>query len=171
MCTKTRFRSPTSGRPGVVRWTQRALIALVVFFIVVAIYISFRFEPKDGPGRVHRHGPRPVGDHRGLFALSASRSTPEYGPFAILTIPWVLALRHVVVFDRVRDNTKGFGASGRMTYSEIDQPLDGTRRWARSINTSLVAILPGAGRVVGRSRAARSHHPPGLRAGLDRRVV
>ena len=47
----------------------------------------------------------------------------------------------VVVFDRIRENAKGLGASGRMTYSDMVN-LSMNQTLARSINTSLVAILP-----------------------------
>ena len=47
----------------------------------------------------------------------------------------------VVVFDRIRDNSKGLGASGRITYSEMVN-LSMNQTLARSINTSLVAIIP-----------------------------
>jgi preprotein translocase subunit SecF len=47
----------------------------------------------------------------------------------------------VVVFDRVRDNARGIGASGRITYSDMVN-LSMNQTLARSINTSLVAILP-----------------------------
>ncbi len=60
---------------------------------------------------------------------------------AVLTILGYSLYDTVVVFDRVRDNTKGFGASGRMTYSEMIN-LSMNQTLARSINTSLVAILP-----------------------------
>ena len=46
-----------------------------------------------------------------------------------------------MVFDRVRDNTKGIGATGRMTYTQLIN-LSMNQTLARSINTSLVAILP-----------------------------
>jgi len=47
----------------------------------------------------------------------------------------------VVVFDRIRDNSQGLGASGRITYSEMVN-LSMNQTLARSINTSLVAIIP-----------------------------
>ena len=46
-----------------------------------------------------------------------------------------------MVFDRVRDNTKGIGSSGRMTYPQLIN-LSMNQTLARSINTSMVAILP-----------------------------
>jgi preprotein translocase subunit SecF len=45
------------------------------------------------------------------------------------------------VFDRVRDNTKGIGSSGRLTYPQLIN-LSMNQTLARSINTSAVAILP-----------------------------
>jgi preprotein translocase subunit SecF len=60
---------------------------------------------------------------------------------AILTILGYSLYDTVVVFDRVRDNARGLGASGRMTYSEMVN-LSMNQTLARSINTSLVAILP-----------------------------
>ncbi len=60
---------------------------------------------------------------------------------AVLTILGYSLYDTVVVFDRVRDNARSFGASGRMTYSEMVN-LSMNQTLARSINTSLVAILP-----------------------------
>jgi len=45
------------------------------------------------------------------------------------------------VFDRIRENSKGLGASGRITYSDMVN-LSMNQTLARSINTSLVAIIP-----------------------------
>ena len=119
--------------------TQRALLALVVFFIVVAIYISFRFEPKMAVAAfvamVHD-----LLITIGVYSLAGFQVTPDT-VIAILTILGYSLYDTVVVFDRVRDNTKGFGASGRMTYSEMIN-LSMNQTLARSINTSLVAILP-----------------------------
>jgi preprotein translocase subunit SecF len=60
---------------------------------------------------------------------------------AILTILGYSLYDTVVVFDRVRDNARGLGATGRMTYSEMVN-LSMNQTLARSINTSLVAIMP-----------------------------
>jgi len=45
------------------------------------------------------------------------------------------------VFDRVRDNIKGIGSSGRLTYPQLIN-LSMNQTLARSINTTAVAILP-----------------------------
>jgi preprotein translocase subunit SecF len=60
---------------------------------------------------------------------------------ALLTILGYSLYDTVVVFDRVRDNTKSLGGSGRMTYSDMIN-LSMNQTLARSINTSLVAIIP-----------------------------
>ncbi len=60
---------------------------------------------------------------------------------AILTILGYSLYDTVVVFDRVRDNTKGIGGSGRLTYPQLIN-LSMNQTLARSINTSAVAIIP-----------------------------
>ena len=119
--------------------THRAILALIVFFIVVAIYISFRFEPKMALAAfiamIHD-----LLVTIGIYSLAGFQVTPDT-VIAVLTILGYSLYDTVVVFDRVRDNTKGFGASGRMTYSEMIN-LSMNQTLARSINTSLVAILP-----------------------------
>ncbi|HEY1734199.1 MAG TPA: protein translocase subunit SecF, partial [Acidimicrobiales bacterium] len=119
--------------------TQRAIIALIVFLAVVAIYISFRFEPKMAIAAfvalIHD-----LLITAGVYSLAGFQVTPDT-VIAVLTILGYSLYDTVVVFDRVRDNTKGFGASGRMTYSDMIN-LSMNQTLARSINTSLVAILP-----------------------------
>jgi preprotein translocase subunit SecF len=119
--------------------TQRALTALIVFFIAVVIYISFRFEWKMALAAfiamVHD-----LLITVGVYSLAGFQVTPDT-VIAILTILGYSLYDTVVVFDRVRDNAKGVGATGRMTYSDMVN-LSMNQTLARSINTSLVAILP-----------------------------
>ena len=119
--------------------TNRALIALITFFIVVVIYISFRFEPKMALSAfiAMLHD---LAVTVGIFSLAGFSVSPDT-VIAILTILGYSLYDTVVVFDRVRDNSKGLGASGRMTYTEMVN-LSMNQTLARSINTSLVAILP-----------------------------
>ena len=85
--------------------TQQALIALIVFFVVVAIYISFRFEPKMAlaafVAMVHD-----LLITVGVYSLAGFQVTPDT-VIAVLTILGYSLYDTVVVFDRVRDNTKG----------------------------------------------------------------
>ena len=119
--------------------TNKAIEALIIFFIVVAAYISFRFEPKMALAAfiamIHD-----VLVAIGIYAIFGFQVTPDT-VVAILTILGYSLYDTVVVFDRVRDNTRGIGSSGRMTYPQLIN-LSMNQTLARSINTSAVAIIP-----------------------------
>jgi preprotein translocase subunit SecF len=119
--------------------TNDAIKALIIFFIVVAIYISIRFEPKMALAAfiamIHD-----VLVAVGIYSIFNFQVTPDT-VVAILTILGYSLYDTVVVFDRVRDNTKGIGSSGRLTYPQLIN-LSMNQTLARSINTSAVAILP-----------------------------
>jgi preprotein translocase subunit SecF len=119
--------------------TRRALEALIIFFIAVVIYISLRFEPKMALAAfiamVHD-----LLVTVGVYSLFGFQITPDT-VIAILTILGYSLYDTVVVFDRVRDNTGGILKSGDVNYSEMVN-LSMNQTLARSINTSLVAILP-----------------------------
>jgi preprotein translocase subunit SecF len=119
--------------------TDKAIEALIIFFIVVGIYISIRFEPKMALAAfiamVHD-----VLVAVGVYSIFNFQVTPDT-VVAILTILGYSLYDTVVVFDRVRDNTKGIGSSGRLTYPQLIN-LSMNQTLARSINTSAVAIIP-----------------------------
>jgi preprotein translocase subunit SecF len=119
--------------------TKKAIEALVVFFILVALYISFRFEYKMAVAAIVAV----VHDILvtvGIYSIAGFQVTPDT-VIAVLTVLGYSLYDTVVVFDRIRDNAKGLGASGRITYSEMVN-LSMNQTLARSINTSLVAIIP-----------------------------
>ena len=76
----------------------------------------------------------------GIYSIFNFQVTPDT-VVAILTILGYSLYDTVVVFDRVRDNTRGIGSSGRLTYPQLIN-LSMNQTLARSINTSAVAILP-----------------------------
>ena len=76
----------------------------------------------------------------GIYSIFNFQVTPDT-VVAILTILGYSLYDTVVVFDRVRDNTKGIGSSGRLTYPQLIN-LSMNQTLARSINTSMVAIIP-----------------------------
>ena len=119
--------------------TNKAIEALIIFFIVVAIYISIRFEPKMALAAfiamIHD-----VLVAIGIYSIFDFQVTPDT-VVAILTILGYSLYDTIVVFDRVRDNTKGIGSSGRLTYPQLIN-LSMNQTLARSINTSMVAIMP-----------------------------
>ena len=94
---------------------------MIIFFIVVAIYISIRFEPKMALAAfiamIHD-----VLVAIGIYSIFNFQVTPDT-VVAILTILGYSLYDTVVVFDRVRDNTKGIGSSGRLTVPAADQPV------------------------------------------------
>ncbi len=119
--------------------TDRALEALLAFFFAVVIYISFRFEPKMAfaafVAMVHD-----LLVTIGVYSLFGFQVTPDT-VIAVLTILGYSLYDTVVVFDRVRDNSQGILNSGTLTYSDMVN-LSMNQTLARSINTSLVAIIP-----------------------------
>jgi len=119
--------------------TTKALQALVIFFIVVAAYISLRFEFKMAVAALIAvvHDILVV---VGIYSVFGFLVTPDT-VVAVLTVLGYSLYDTVVVFDRIRDNSQGLGASGRITYSEMVN-LSMNQTLARSINTSMVAIIP-----------------------------
>ncbi len=119
--------------------TQKAVQALVVFFLLITIYISWRFEAKMAAATfialVHD-----LLITIGVYAIFGFEVTPAT-VIAVLTIQGFSIYDGIVVFDKVDENTRGLAASGRMTYSDmVDLSLN--QVLMRSINTSITALLP-----------------------------
>jgi preprotein translocase subunit SecF len=119
--------------------TSRAILAVIVFLIVVMVYISARFEWKMAIAALVAvlHD---LLITVGIYSIFGFQVTPDT-VIAILTILGYSLYDTVVVFDRVRDNARGLGSKGNMTYSDVVN-LSMNQTLARSMNTSLVAILP-----------------------------
>ncbi|MHB1988362.1 MAG: protein translocase subunit SecF [Acidimicrobiales bacterium] len=119
--------------------TNKAIIALIVFFIMIALYISIFFEWKMALAAIVAviHD---ILVTVGIYSLTSFLVTPDT-VVAFLTILGYSLYDTIVVFDRVRDNTKGLGASGKLSFTDVVN-LSMNQTLARSINTSFVAILP-----------------------------
>jgi preprotein translocase subunit SecF len=119
--------------------TQKALRALVIFLIAVVIYVTFRFEGKMAIAALIAllHD---ILITIGIYSLSGFQVTPAT-VIAFLTILGYSLYDTVVVFDKIEENTKGLAASGRITYTETVN-LSMNQVLMRSINTSIVAIMP-----------------------------
>ncbi|MDQ4091458.1 MAG: protein translocase subunit SecF, partial [Actinomycetota bacterium] len=119
--------------------TNKARNALIVFFILISIYISLRFEWKMAVAAlaavVHD-----ILVTVGVYSLSRFQVTPAT-VVAFLTILGYSLYDTIVVFDKVEENTKGLAASGRFTYSDTVN-LSMNQVLMRSLNTSIVAIMP-----------------------------
>lgn len=119
--------------------TKKARNALVVFFVLISIYISLRFEWKMAVAALSAV----VHDILvtvGVYSLSRFEVTPAT-VVAFLTILGYSLYDTIVVFDKVEENTKGLSASGRFTYSDTVN-LSMNQVLMRSLNTSIVAIMP-----------------------------
>ena len=118
---------------------DRALLGLAVFLVLVILFIWAYFrEWKMSVGAIVALAHDLV-ITVGVYALSGFEVTPATVT-GILTILGFSLYDTVVVFDKVRENTKNL-ARTRQTYAEaanlaINQTL------VRSINTSIVALLP-----------------------------
>jgi len=119
--------------------TQKALRALVIFLVAVVIYVTFRFEGKMAIAALIAllHD---ILITIGIYSLSGFQVTPAT-VIAFLTILGYSLYDTVVVFDKIEENTKGLAASGRITYTETVN-LSMNQVLMRSINTSIVAIMP-----------------------------
>ena len=119
--------------------THKAQRALVFFFLLIAAYISMRFEWKMAAAAlaavVHD-----ILVTVGIYSLSGFEVTPAT-VVAFLTILGYSIYDTIVVFDKVEENTRGLAASGRLSYGDTVN-LSMNQVLMRSINTSLVAILP-----------------------------
>jgi preprotein translocase subunit SecF len=119
--------------------THKAEVALIAFFIAVGLFITFRFQAKMAFAAIVAviHD---ILVTVGIYAVFGFDVTPNT-VIALLTILGYSLYDTVVVFDKIDENTRGLAASGRMTYSDTVN-LSMNQVLMRSINTSLVAILP-----------------------------
>jgi preprotein translocase subunit SecF len=119
--------------------TNKAILALVLFIVAIIIYLSVQFEPKMALAAIVAvfHD---ILVTVGIYAVFHFTVSPDT-VIAFLTILGYSLYDTVVVFDRVQESVRGFGGSGRHTYSDVVN-LAMNQVLMRSINTSLVAIMP-----------------------------
>jgi preprotein translocase subunit SecF len=119
--------------------TDKAIEAVIIFLVVVTLYIWLRFEGKMAVAALTAL----VHDlvvTAGIYSLSGFQVSPDT-VIAFLTVLGYSLYDTIVVFDRVQENTRGLASTNRMTYSDTVN-LSMNQVLARSLNTSLVAILP-----------------------------
>lgn len=128
---------PTWGR----EVSGKAIKALIFFFIVIASYLTMRFEWKMA-GSAILAVIHDIAITAGIYAVTQIEVTPAT-IVAFLTILGYSLYDTVVVFDRVRENTASMASMRGETYSEmVNKSLNQTLM--RSLNTSFVAVLPVA---------------------------
>ena len=119
--------------------TKKALYGLFAFLIVIMLFLAMAFEPKMAIAAIVAvvHD---VFITVGIYALVGFDVTPAT-IIGFLTILGYSLYDTVVVFDKVRENTKSVAAVGKYTYSQAAN-LAVNQTIVRSANTSLIALLP-----------------------------
>ena len=118
--------------------TIKAIRALLVFFLLVSMYIAWRFEWKMAIAAIMAMV-HDVVISVGVYSLLGFEVTPST-VIAFLTILGFSLYDTIVVFDKVHDNTGRFSAS-RVSYEDIVN-VSMNQVLMRSLNTSLAAVLP-----------------------------
>ena len=119
--------------------TRKALYGLIGFIVVVLLYLAMAFEPKMAISAIIAviHD---VFITVGIYALVGFDVTPAT-VIGFLTILGYSLYDTVVVFDKIRENTRSITATGKSTFSEAAN-LGVNQTLIRSMNTSLIALLP-----------------------------
>jgi preprotein translocase subunit SecF len=119
--------------------TKKALIALVVFLVLVGLYITVRYERYMAMSALAAL----VFDlttTAGVYSLVGFEVSPAT-VIGLLTILGFSLYDTVIVFDKVEENTHGFAHTTRRTFAE-QANLAINQTFMRSINTSLISVLP-----------------------------
>lgn len=121
--------------------TRQALIALGVYLGALVIFLSIYFQWKMAVAALVAlfHD---IIITAGIYALVGFEVTPAT-VIGLLTILGYSLYDTVVVFDKVKENTVGITGQSRYTFSELAN-LALNQTLVRSINTSIVALLPVA---------------------------
>lgn len=132
---KTQVVGPTWGA----EISKKALQGLIVFILLVMVFLSFYFEWRMAIAALLAllHD---LVITVGIYALTGLEVTPAT-VIGFLTILGYSLYDTVVVFDKVKENTRGITGQAMQTYSEAAN-LAVNQTLMRSINTSIVALLP-----------------------------
>lgn len=118
--------------------TTKALRGLVIFFVLVVLYMSWRLEPKMAASGIVAllHD---LIITAGIYAVVGFEVTPAT-VIAILTIMGYSLYDTVVVFDRIRENAT-LTSNAKRSFADIANDSM-NQVLMRSINTSLTTLLP-----------------------------
>ena len=121
--------------------SRKAFQGLIAFLICIMIYLALAIEPKMAIAAIVAviHD---VFITVGIYALVGFEVTPST-VIGFLTILGYSLYDTVVVFDKVRENTRAITSTGKSTYSQAAN-LAVNQTIVRSLNTSLIALLPVA---------------------------
>ncbi|HYA44377.1 MAG TPA: protein translocase subunit SecF, partial [Acidimicrobiales bacterium] len=118
---------------------SKMIEAVVVFVVIISLAIAVYFETKMAIGAFVAllHDMLVT---IGIYALSGFQVSPDT-VIAFLTVLGYSLYDTIVVFDKVKENTRGLASTNRVTYTDVVN-LSMNQVLARSINTSFVAIMP-----------------------------
>jgi preprotein translocase subunit SecF len=119
--------------------TKKAVIALVVFLALVAVYIAIRYERYMAAAALAALV-FDIVTTAGVYSLVGFEVTPAT-VIGLLTILGFSLYDTVIVFDKVEENVHGFQHTTRRTFAE-QANLAINQTFMRSINTSLISVLP-----------------------------
>ena len=121
---------------------DRALLALGVFLVLVVLFIWAYFREWKMSVSALVALAHDVIITVGVYAIVGFEVTPA-SVTGLLTILGYSLYDTVVVFDKVRENTRSFTTNTKSTYAELSN-LAVNQTLVRSINTSVTALLPVA---------------------------
>ncbi len=119
--------------------TNKALIALAVFLVLVGVYIMVRYERYMAISALTTMC-FDLTITAGVYSLVGFEVSPAT-VIGLLTILGFSLYDTVIVFDKVEENTHGFQHTTRRTFAE-QANLAINQTFMRSINTSLISVLP-----------------------------
>jgi len=122
--------------------SKKALQGLIIFLILVAAYLSIAFEWRMAVAALIALG-HDILITTGVYSLVQFEVTPST-VVGLLTILGYSLYDTVVVFDKVRENTRGLAPGSKVTYSQAAN-LAVNQTLVRSINTTIIALLPVGG--------------------------
>ncbi len=122
--------------------TTKAVQALVVFLLLVSLVLALYFRTWKMAAAALVALLHDVVFTVGVYALLGIEVSPA-SMIGFLTILGYSIYDTIVVFDKVRESTEQAMDTGRMTYAEAAN-LAVNQTLVRSINTSVVALLPVA---------------------------
>ena len=119
--------------------TEKALIALAVFLVLVTIYIAIRFDKEMAVAAIAALF-FDIATTAGIYSLVGFEVTPAT-VIGFLAILGFSLYDTVVVFDKVEENVRGVLHTTRRTYAE-QANLAVNQTLMRSINTTVISVLP-----------------------------
>jgi preprotein translocase subunit SecF len=119
--------------------SSKAFQGVVIFLVLVMLFLSVYFDWRMAIGALVALGFDLI-TTAGVYALTGLEVTPAT-VIGLLTILAYSLYDTVVVFDKIKENTRNIAGQSVLTFSEATN-IGVNQTVIRSVNTSIVAILP-----------------------------